>query len=505
MSQLHNPFAAPKPKKEALESWGIAPSGPPVDAREVETEARAAEVTILWGDDVLHVAHVSPPRTVAIGEVPGADYAIAKEILGVDRLPIVIERGGQLHCVVPDGASGVVTAGGASKSIAQLEADAQLVPYAELSGARLYAMPEGATARVEHRGLSFLVRPTNAGKRIGGKTEVRFRHAGWVGLSLAVHGIMLLLFYFMPPRTSALSIDDITARDRMVEYLDAAAATVEMPEPEWTATEEAAEQGGTGTRHDGEEGQSGDPSERPTRNRFGVQGDPNDRNPELARENLRENLQNVGALGTLRVAMGSWNTPTSPYGADQAHGNDAMAAIGALMGDQTGQNYGLGGLGMHGTGRGAGGHGLGTIGLGTLGTIGHGGGNGGGNGYGGGVGLPGPDRESRVPRVLTPAVTDVMGSLSPEVIRRVVRQHLPEVRFCYEQGLQSDASMEGRVTVSWVIGGNGQVTASRVGSSDLGNERVEGCIVQAVRRWTFPAPQDHGMVGVNYPFVLDTH
>jgi len=28
--------------------------------------------------------------------------------------------------------------------------------------------------------------------------------------------------------------------------------------------------------------------------------------------------------------------------------------------------------------------------------------------------------------------------------------------------------------------------------------------VTAVRRWTFPAPDGGGIVGVNYPFVLDS-
>lgn len=505
MSQsiLENPFAAPKKAAApAAPRWGIAPSGPPVDASEVETAQRAAEVVILWGDDVLHVAHVSPPRDVVIGE-PSAgaptEYSIGRDLLGTDRLPILVERNGQLCCVVPEGAGGEVTIEGARKSFGELE----LAPFSELAGAKLYAMPEGASARIEHRGLTFLVRPTSAGKKIGAADGFRWKHAGWVGLSLAVHGFMLVMFYLMPPHTSALSLDDTTARARMAEYLVEAPSVVDEPIPEQQPTEQSDSGGDTGARHDGEEGAAGDPSEQRTRNRFGVQGDPNDPHPELARENLRENLQNVGPLGTLRIAMGSWDTPTSPYGADQAHGNDPMSAIGALMGDQIGANFGYNGLGMTGTGHGAGGFGEGTIGLGRLGTIGRCcGTEGTGYGTGDNTGL-GP-RSPRVPNVITPRVTHVMGSLPAEAIRRVVRQHLPEVRFCYEQGLQSNPSMEGRVAVSWIIGGDGRVTGSSLTSSDLGSDRVESCIVQAVRRWTFPTPEDHGMVGVNYPFVLNT-
>ena len=58
---------------------------------------------------------------------------------------------------------------------------------------------------------------------------------------------------------------------------------------------------------------------------------------------------------------------------------------GGLAGDEIGDAYGVGGLGLVGTGRGGGGSGEGTIGLGNIGTIGHGSGTGTGSGYGRGA------------------------------------------------------------------------------------------------------------------------
>jgi hypothetical protein len=78
--------------------------------------------------------------------------------------------------------------------------------------------------------------------------------------------------------------------------------------------------------------------------------------------------------------------PPSSYA---AYGTDPMSALGALMGDQIGGNFGFGGLGLSGTGMGGGGTGEGTIGLGNLGTIGHGAGTGTGSGYGSGAGALG--------------------------------------------------------------------------------------------------------------------
>lgn len=140
----------------------------------------------------------------------------------------------------------------------------------------------------------------------------------------------------------------------------------------------------------------------------------------------------------------------------------------------------------------------GTIGLGNLGTI----GGSGGSGYGRGAGGLGEDRGA-TPRIRTGSA-EVRGSLSPEVIRRVVRRHINEVRFCYEQELSAHPDLEGRVNVAFVISPSGAVSEARVSSSTLGSATVESCITTAVQRWTFPAPEGGGVVAVTYPFVLMT-
>ena len=96
----------------------------------------------------------------------------------------------------------------------------------------------------------------------------------------------------------------------------------------------------------------------------------------MAREQAKEEARSAGIIGTLASMQGSFNSPTSPYGADFALGNDPSSALGAMTGTEIGQNFGFGGLGLRGTGRGGGGMGQGTIGMGNFGTIGRGGGRG---------------------------------------------------------------------------------------------------------------------------------
>jgi TonB family protein len=508
---LPNPFAASQPAAspagggEGEVRYGIQASGPPVNPAEVESATSAAEVVVMWGDtSVLHVEHLSPPRSFYVGEGKDVDYLLEGSVLGTGKMPVVVASGGGVAVVVPEGAEGEVTVGDQTMSWADLSAQGKLQPCSEMSGAMQYPLPDGATAKVRYQGFTFMTKQTAAGKRVGGGMEIEWKRYIWTAISLAVHGSFLLMFYFLPPTPQGLSLDLLTADSRLVEYLMEPPETQEEETPEWLQEQENMDdnEGGTGKRHRDEEGAMGEESSEKTNNRYGIEGPEDNTNPQMAREQAREQAANVGAIGVLRAMTGSWNSPTSPYGADVARGNDPMSAIGALMGDQIGSNFGFGGLGLRGTGRGGGGTGEGTIGLGNLGTIGHGAGGGSGSGYGRGAGgLRG--RSARVPRIRT-GNADVRGSLSREVIRRVIRRHINEVRFCYEQELNQRPDLEGRVLVSFIISATGAVQSAAVGNSTINNSRVESCITQAVRRWTFPAPDGGGVVGVNYPFVLSS-
>jgi hypothetical protein len=388
-------------------------------------------------------------------------------------------------------------------SFQELAAQGQLQASSVMAGAQQYPLPAGATARVQYRGFTFIVKPMSAARRvgIGGAPMLAWKEYVWTAASMAFHIGLLLLFYFLPPSSSSLSLDLLNADSRLVKFLIEPPETLEEETPEWLDDSKMDdEEGGKGKRHKDEEGQMGKKDEKKTRNKFGIEGPEDNEDPHMAREEAKEMAANAGIIGILKASVGAWNSPTSPYGADTALGNDPMSALGALMGDQIGSNFGFGGLGLRGTGRGGGGTGEGTIGLGNIGTIGHGAGGGTGSGYGRGAGgFRG--REARVPRIRS-GKADVRGSLSKEVIRRIIHRHINEVRFCYEQELNSRPDLQGRVAVKFIISPTGAVQTAAVSASTLGSAKAEQCIACAVRRWTFPSPEGGGIVVVNYPFVL---
>lgn len=144
---------------------------------------------------------------------------------------------------------------------------------------------------------------------------------------------------------------------------------------------------------------------------------------------------------------------------------------------------GFGGLGLRGTGRGGEGN---AIGLGSLGTVSRG---------------NGMSAMRSTPRV-RPGRAEVRGSLSREIIRRVIRRHRNEIRYCYELSLQQDPTLQGRVVIRFTISGTGAVTTAATTEVGAGLEEAASCIARATRRWAFPAPNGGGIVIVTYPFVL---
>jgi TonB family protein len=483
--------------------YGLVATTAALPAHEMETNERAIEVSVIWGDrNVLNVDYLTPPRDYYVGEPNGndVDYVLGHDAIGVDRMPLCIAQGEGVAAIVPEGAKGEATIGDQTRSFDLMRGQGDFRPSSTIAGAMEFPIPEGGSVRMKHRDFTFIVKDVKAGKKAAGHAKIDVRPMIYVAGAALFASLVLTMFYFQPPRPRGLSSDLLSTDSRLIQFL-MQPEELEEPEPEWLNGSDSSG-GGTGKAHEGEQGQMGDESSEKNRNKYGIKGPEDNPDPVMAREQAEEEASTAGIIGTLASMQGSFNAPTSPYGADFALGNDPTSALGAMTGNDIGQNFGFGGLGLRGTGRGGGGLGQGTIGMGNFGTIGRGGGRGAGEGgYGRGVGgFRG--RSAGVPQVRSGGA-EVRGSLSKEVIRRVVRRHINEVKFCYEQQLNARPDLQGRVTTKFVISPTGSVQSAMVGSSSLRNEAVESCIVRAVRRWTFPAPDGGGVVVVNYPFLLD--
>jgi len=502
-------LAVPDDAPPGTYTYTLIKSGPDVPADEVELpHVQAVEVMVLWGTNVLHVSHLTPPRTFYVGEEMGknvsCDFFIPSEKLGTTRMPVVTGDVGSVYLILPPGAKGHIDVPGQPRMTLD-EARTRAQPSAEVSGGHQLPLAGGAKARVELNGFVFQVAAVNAGKPLkhGVGVGMDWSVLMYFGLSFLAHaGIIAAMAFFVPPL--GLTDDEDIDKDQLYliqQYLKSAAER-EQEEKEAETVEDNADnkEGGTGTRAKGEEGSMGNPTSKATNKRYAVQGPKDNPDPHIARQAALREAQEFGMIGLLNTgAAGDPNAPTAPWGRDTSLGMDDISARGNMWGDEIGDAFGAGGLGLSGIGEGGGGRGEG-IGLGNIGTLGHGAGTGTGQGFGAGSGRLGGSHKTRAPKVRMGATT-VSGRLPPEVIQRIVRQNYGRFRMCYEQGLARNPNLEGRVSARFVIGRDGSVSNVGNGGSDLPDSGVVGCVIQAFYGLSFPQPEG-GIVTVVYPIMF---
>jgi hypothetical protein len=495
----------------ALSTYSMIKNGPPVSADEVEiAHVSSIEVMVMWGTNVLHVAHLTPPRTFYVGEEyvgkVGVDYFIPSETLGTTRAPVVVSRGIGASLVMLPRSTGTVDVPGQGKmSFADLISSGRARPSTELSGAHEYELPTGAKARMELEGsgLAFQITATNAGKPVPTGMLSSTEPAAFVytGLSFLLHmGFIAIFAFFMPSMGKDNGDDYDSDRNLYLQKMLNAAAEHEQEEQE---TEQKPDEkpdnkeGGTGTKAKGEEGSMGNPNTNMANNRYGVQGPKDNPDPHLARQAALAEAAQFGMIGLIAtMSGGDPNAPTAPWGREESSGADDKSARGNMFGDQIGDAFGAGGLGLSGVGEGGGGRGEG-IGLGNFGGLGHGAGMGDGQGIGNGHGALGKGHVAKAPKIREGAAS-VNGRLPPEVIQRIVRQNFGRFRLCYEAGLRNNPTLAGRVAVKFVIDRKGAVSLVADGGSDLPDHGVVSCVVRGFGNLSFPEPEG-GMVTVVYP------
>lgn len=95
------------------------------------------------------------------------------------------------------------------------------------------------------------------------------------------------------------------------------------------------------------------------------------------------------------------------------------------------------------------------------------------------------------------------GSVSEEIgdsgkVKNTVRRYAGQMKYCYEQQLKKNASLEGRVELGWAVY-DGAVESAYVVSNGTGDDELAKCMVAKLKRWKF----DAGIEGdVQWPFVF---
>lgn len=99
------------------------------------------------------------------------------------------------------------------------------------------------------------------------------------------------------------------------------------------------------------------------------------------------------------------------------------------------------------------------------------------------------------------ADTVVLGSIDPDILRKILGEYLAQFKFCYQQELQEQSEkIKGIVDLNFRIEGDGKVSKVNIKSAQtkFSNKGI-GCMSNILRMIDFPKPKGGGLVDVRQP------
>jgi len=471
-----------------------APAATPVVSAPLRLAAPALLVAARFRDITLasRLLRSDEPRTFAIGNARGADAPVNPAWLPEMSDPLTP----RLHLLVEPAPGGFVL-NLTSGMRAALQTELQALPLGpDLGWADAPLMlPPGSHLCVPCGEVTFDLQPAEPVATLprpwlpgGWRAGVKYPLAVAIVL-----GLLLAIAHLIPSDPRALSLDTLDASGRMAHLVT---VPLEVTAPEIDRARSLAQAaGGSGSAAAAKpSGQAGDRKSHEASHHLTIKGTARPQDARAVAAQIHDD-------SLLAVLDGPRQSAFADVLADgPALGPDVQDIVGNLVASNDGSAFGAGGLGPNGTGRGGSGEREGTIGGGgPLGTRGRIGGRGGPD-YGFGPGVGGLHTRHAIVPDPVPGIVHVNGALDKEIIRRTVRRHLNEVKYCYEQALVSRPSLSGRIVVQFAIAPTGRVLTSVVQSSSLGVAAVDSCVVNAVKRWEFPQPDHGGLAVVSYPF-----
>lgn len=492
--------AAPDSYYQQFDPWGSVPNN--LASEGVPDTERELEVKTLWGESVLETVTVFDTPAITMGDerkVSGwgpfqrfvhADIEIPSKGLP-STTTVLAENPGRDACnyaiTIPAGWEGQLErADGAVIPLDHVRAQAEAgdtpgtVKYHLQAEETLYIAWEHIVLQIRYIRRTRLVPPPLA-------STLNYSWLNILVLAFFFH-VMAIVSFVATPRTQAELTEDIFKNpNRFAQFR---LTPEEKKKAQKNSLLAKLRQGAAGAKHRGKEGKAGrkDYSKDKKQGRMAVKGKPDEK--ELAKSALDKLFGGAQGSGSRSALLGSGGL-----------GGELEGALGGVTGAEVGDATGLGGLGTRGTGSGGGGLSMSSVGLGALGTRGRGGG---GDGTGYGEGAAGLGKKADRDINISAGSPIIMGSLDKEIIRRVIKQHLAQIRYCYEKELVRHPGLFGKVATRFTIAATGRVQQASVSQSTLKNAEVERCITAKIRTWKFPKPKGGGIVIVKYPFIFKT-
>ncbi|MCP4911990.1 MAG: FHA domain-containing protein [Oligoflexia bacterium] len=115
-------------------------------------------------------------------------------------------------------------------------------------------------------------------------------------------------------------------------------------------------------------------------------------------------------------------------------------------------------------------------------------------------GLKGMASKSGVDTTYSDQKTVVLGSMDPELLRKILREYLPQFRHCYQKELEVNEAAKGVIDLNFRIGAGGKVSNINIKSKGSAfSSRGTNCMSKVLGLIPFPKPKGGGVVDVRQP------
>ncbi len=429
-----------------------------------------------------------------IGTAPGVEQAVEQAPSAC--FPLVAPSGDDFVFNYGAGMDGEMIVDGKSTPLSELAASGRSRPSLTTAGAIEVPIPAFAKIRARAGQTTFMVsavaKPRQQAMPLFGNLERRT--VAYVAGSLVLHLGIVAFLQTVPVEDGTVNIDLAMVETTAIDTSNTAKEDVPDEVVE-DASDGLSGDPAAGGKMALEEGASGKPDAKQEQGHIRIKD--NQTSPQLSRAEAIQAATEAGFLGSASVISGGINSITGT--ADLSSGFDTMDVYGPLIGSE-GEGRGNFGFGRSGFGPGGGclGGDCGIVGTGRYGTLGNG--DKVGDGWGGGGNGNGRfrKRDGLVPSTTIgmPRPTD---GLDKAIIRRYVKRNLARISYCYEAELLAKPSLEGTVSVQFLITASGSVSDANGNGVD---GKVSSCVANVIKNIEFPRPTNGGSVQVNYPFTF---
>lgn len=486
----------------AIDPWGTVPNNLASDA--VPETDRELEIRTVWGTNVLDSFAVTDQPTVTIGDdrrvagwgpfqrIETCDIQVPAEGLPSKAHPLAESLGGDgtnYVLNIPPGFEGhIQRADGTLVPLSHLYGGGEGAEATEVPGAVRYALRTAETVYLVYGNVILQVRYIRKNRLVPPPfwSEVNYAWLNILVLAIFLHVMVIFGFLSTPDTAAELTEDLFRNPNRFAQFR----LTPEQRKKAENTLLKRLKASRDNARGKGKEGKAGSAKNADKKEAGRAAAKGKEKNEDRAKSALDRLLGQSSGKSANRVLMGSGGL-----------GTELREALGGVSGREVGSATGLGGLGTRGVGRGGGGLSMNAVGLGALGTRGRAGSLDG-SGYGEGAARLGAKKERDINISAGNAIIE--GSLDKELIRRVIKSHIAQIRYCYERELQASPGLFGKVSTQFVISAQGRVQQANVQQTTLNNAKVERCVLSKIKTWRFPKPKGGGIVIVKYPFIFKT-